>query len=647
MDRKKVPAWFDAECYQKRTQVIQLLHKTKSSNTDELRTAYNFQRRNYKNMLKEKRASWVEEESKEVVRKATENHFAALKIKPSKFANAISMATWEKHFQKLLNNGNAPLARNTQEIVDFPKITVEEVRETVKSLKNHKAAGPDEIFNEHLKEALPYLEEIWMVLLNKCLETSTIPANWRTSMLKVLYKGKGSPDSPDSYRGIALENTTFKMFSKIITNRLTNETLSMIPDRQFGFRKGRSTLQAIRLLREDISEALRHRGKKFHTIFIDYRKAFDLLDRELVTEKLRQSLGNDNYLTGILSEILQHNTVIISDNLQSSAPIVQTKGVLQGDPASPLLFNLTTADVEGILEGFEELVSFYAYADDMLLGSSNLKALQECWNRLTSWALKNKIQLNRDKTVHMVFRKGGRIAAEEKIYHEGKPLEIVKYFNYLGITLQTSGNTFTKHVDNRTTAAIIAMNDIKLLGRMSINTAMKIFSSKIIPIMTYGIEIFWDSLDKSSLNKIEKVKSTFLKKILCVSKYTPSRLTYQLTGEPFLIEDLRLKMLLPATDAYGKLLDELRDKREAIWLDFYSTEAMVNPEWKGPDYELRHIWTRCAVHGFHHRVCMTKAYHTPAVECICKLCGKRCDRYHALSCERRPSLKDLCSDQEL
>ncbi|PSN46978.1 hypothetical protein C0J52_11130 [Blattella germanica] len=77
---------------------------------------------------------------------------------------------------------------------------------------------------------------------------------------------------------------------------------------------------------------------------------------------------------------------------------------------------------------------------------------------------------------------------------------------------------------------------------MSINTAMKIFSSKIIPIITYGIEIFWDSLDKSSLNKIEKVKSTFLKKILCVSKYTPSRLTYQLTGEPFLIEDLCLKM---------------------------------------------------------------------------------------------------------
>ena len=208
-------------------------------------------------------------------------------------------------------------------------------------------------------------------------------------MLKVLYKGKGSPDSPDSYRGIALENTTFKIFSKIITNRLTKETLNMIPDRQFGFRKGRSTLQAISRLLEDISEALRHRGRKFHTIFIDYRKALDLLDRELITEKLRQSLGNDNYLTEILSEILQHNTVIIRDDLQSSAPIVQTKGVLQGDPASPLLFNLTTADVVEILEGYEELVSFYAYADDMLIGSTNLEALQECWNRLTSWAVKN------------------------------------------------------------------------------------------------------------------------------------------------------------------------------------------------------------------------------------------------------------------
>lgn len=80
------------------------------------------------------------------------------------------------------------------------------------------------------------------MLFNKCIETGNIPEKWRKSIIRVLFKGKGNREDPNSYRGVALENNTFKMFTRIITDRLTQAIDHIIPEEQFGFRKGRSTL---------------------------------------------------------------------------------------------------------------------------------------------------------------------------------------------------------------------------------------------------------------------------------------------------------------------------------------------------------------------------------------------------------------------
>ena len=86
-------------------------------------------------------------------------------------------------------------------------------------------------------------------------------------------------------------------------------------------------------------------------------------------------------------------------------------------------------------------------------------------------------------------------------------------------------------------------------------------------------------LKKQSLEKLEKLKATYLKRVLCLSKYTPSRFIYVLAREPFYIEELRLKFLLPAMPAYQDLLRELQEKKFKIWDDFYVTDAVTNCEW--------------------------------------------------------------------
>lgn len=337
----------------------------------------------------------------------------------------------------------------------------------------------------------------------------------------------------------------------------------------------------------------------------------------------------------------QANYVQIDDNIDRSQPLEQTNGVLQGDPLSLLLFNIATSDVYKDIEA--DNVKIYAYADDMVILSTDIEDLQTAFNQLKEWANKNELLLNEKKTVTMTFRKGGRAAANDIIMYGTEPLTRVPHFKYLGITMQTQGNVYSLHVKERAAAAVIAMNGIKNLHKISLSTAMKLFELKITPIITYGIDLIWEHLKKNNLADIERVKATFLKKALCLSKYTSSRLTYVLSKESFYIEDLRYQLLLTSTKAYENLLQELKAKRADICMEFYATDAMMNTEWKKANYELRHVMTRFAVHGFHFKLCSVEKYHQPNGHCVCKLCGDICDRYHATKCERRTvSLTKFC-----
>jgi hypothetical protein len=75
------------------------------------------------------------------------------------------------------------------------------------------------------------------------------------------------------------------------------------------------------------------------------------------------------------------------------------------------------------------------------------------------------------------------------------------------------------------------------------------------------------------LNYIEAVKSRYLKKLLCVSKYSKSRLVYELIGEKYFVEELKVKFKLETTNAYQKLIEIRNNKNDDIPLSFYSTPA--------------------------------------------------------------------------
>jgi hypothetical protein len=204
----------------------------------------------------------------------------------------------------------------------------------------------------------------------------------------------------------------------------------------------------------------------------------------------------------------------------------------------------------------------------MVLCSKAQKNVQDAFTTLTTWAGRNGLTINKEKTKEVIFRKGGRNSMQDKVYLGNYPLQISNQYKYLGITFQTTGTCFSIHVKEKAVNAIKAINEIKYLRRLSLKTGNKLFMAKIVPILTYGTELIWEHLKKRDLEQIERVKAAFLKRALSVDKTTQNRLVYELAKEPFLIEELRVEKHLPATTSYNDILAEIVGKREEIPLEF-------------------------------------------------------------------------------
>jgi hypothetical protein len=198
-----------------------------------------------------------------------------------------------------------------------------------------------------------------------------------------------------------------------------------------------------------------------------------------------------------------------------------------------------------------------------------------------------------------------------------------------------SGSCFTQHIISRARAARFAGFEIKNLSKLSLETALKLFHLKVAPMATYGIQIAWVHLSVNNLLYLEKVKAGYLKRALCVAQTTKSRLVYALANTIFFVEEIREKFKLPETPNF-KLFRELQYSKLATINDnFLNTKAFKSEDWKGPQYDKRHLYTRFAVHGFHYHICENKEYHEALDSCICSLCKERCTQYHLEDCTKR------------
>ncbi|MCG7875528.1 MAG: reverse transcriptase family protein, partial [Candidatus Thiodiazotropha endolucinida] len=156
----------------------------------------------------------------------------------------------------------------------------------MKKLKSGKAHGSDCLLNEYFLESVDILAPYLCDLFNAILNSGYFPEQWTEGIIIPLHK-KGDKQCASNYRGITLLSCLSKIFTSVLNNRLekfckTNDTIS---DAQFGFRKGRSTVDAMFALLSTVQNYLCN-NKRLYVAFVDLKKCFDSIYRNALWLKL-------------------------------------------------------------------------------------------------------------------------------------------------------------------------------------------------------------------------------------------------------------------------------------------------------------------------------------------------------------------------
>jgi hypothetical protein len=416
------------------------------------------------------------------------------------------------------------------ECVNDP-VTIDEVLKVCKSLKNNKACGNDLIVNEFIKNCPREFYVLMTKFFNMILNSGHVPNEWCIGLILPLYKKKGSVDDPNNYRGITLLSCMSKVFTSILNERLRQflEKNNKLGQEQAGYRAGYSTVDHIYAI-NTLIEMYLSKGKRLYCVFVDYQKAFDLIDRSKLWQKIL-AIGVNGKVFKIIQNMYNNaRSSIKHESVKSQESFKCNIGVRQGENLSPLLFSLYLNDFEDSLSKcykglkfinneMETMLKLYLllYADDTVILAEDAKDLQYALNGLYNYCREWNLTVNLSKTKVVVFSRGK--VKKIPVFKIGNSIIDFTYdYEYLGCTLNYNGK-FKKAIDERVSQAKRAM--FNLLSKMykmnlPIDITCHLFDSLVTPVLLYCCEVW----GYEKIDSIENLHVKFCKIILKLNKST-------------------------------------------------------------------------------------------------------------------------------
>ena len=541
--------WFDSDCRNLKKELNSFSKQKHRDPFNELaRIKYRDKLKQYKCLLHLKRQNfWDKQITKLQSSLHNDNFWNTWKdfdeqIKKESIAIQDGMI-WENYYKKLYSsdksaNTHCSANENSNNATLNDKIETKELIDTISKLKNKKAAGFDGISNEMIKNCNPEMIEMIKMTLNLTLSKGLVPKAWCQGLITPIYK-KGCKTNPDNYRGICVGNALLKLLCLLLNNRLKLylREENIIHNNQIGFEEKCRTTDHLLTLKALINKHVHDTSKKkVHAAFIDFRKAFDTVWHCGLFQKL-QNYGIDGNFLNTIKCIYDRTECAVKINNQCTNFFKCSKGVRQGCPLSPTLFNLYINDLIDELNKTNptpldlghEPITCLVYADDLIILSSSHDGLQQCLNSLSKYCHQWKLEVNNDKSKCMTFYKNNT-KYKQNFNINNSPLENVTEFTYLGITINAACNfkDTLSTLSSKANRALLALNSRYKIKSLPIKAALKLFDSTIAPILLYGSEVwgpylnrnqnFWDN------SEVERMHTQFLKRLLGVNRSTTNAL---------------------------------------------------------------------------------------------------------------------------
>jgi hypothetical protein len=210
-----------------------------------------------------------------------------------------------------------------------------ELRDALKTMNRGKARDTSGIVAEMLKDGPDTLLQAILEVFNDVLAFREEPPKiWRQTRLTVIFK-KGDPQLPGNYRPIAVIPVIYKLFSRMLCNRLAKYIMERQSVDQAAYRKGFSTadhLLTVSVLIEKSSEF----NCPLWLALVDYEKAFDTVEHAPLWKVLEQQ-GVPAHYVKLIEVLYTGQESYVQAGVKSGTFSIE-RGVKQGDPISALLF---------------------------------------------------------------------------------------------------------------------------------------------------------------------------------------------------------------------------------------------------------------------------------------------------------------------
>ena len=405
----------------------------------------------------------------------------------------------------------------------IPLIPEDTVIELLSNLDVHKTTGLDGVSAKYLKLAAPVLSRSITSILNKSITTGQFPTKWKTGRVTPIHKA-GNKSECNNFRPITILCTLSKLLERHVHDAFYNflQTHSLLYIAQSGFRALHSCETALTKIVDNWTSNM-EKGLLNGVVLLDLRKAFDLVDTDVLLAKL-SIYQCDNTTLNWFKSYLQgrEQCVQFKGKMSESKPV--THGVPQGSILGPLLFITFMNDLPLHINSTLDM-----YADDSTIhvSAKTVEELEYVLNQeltnVQNWCQINRMAVNADKTKVMLittYQKETKLPTSEiNVSFNGTKLENVKSEKLLGVTIDKHLN-WKDHINK--TAKTVSKN-IALLRRirkyLPQQTRLTFYKAYIQSHLDYCSTIWGQSPSVTRLHILQKLA---LRLIMNVPKLTHS-----------------------------------------------------------------------------------------------------------------------------
>jgi len=396
-------------------------------------------------------------------------------------------------------------------------VTSNEVALVIKNLKN-KACDLQSVPIFIYKRFSEIISPLIAKLYNLSISGGVFPDCLKVAKIVPVFKA-GDPQLMNNYRPISILQTMSKIFEKLMYNKLqifivNNKLLSL---NQFGFRKNSNTADAILQFLDAVHHSQNDK-KVLMAIFIDFAKAFDTVNYEILLKKLFH-LGFRGVVQDWFKSYLNNrNQYVIIEGEESQVSAV-SMGVPQGSILGPLLFLIYINDMQNCMK----ILNLVHFADDTTAyhSNSNVNTLVNEVNsellRLNNWLKCNRLSLNVNKTFYMLFTDRRNLNVMD-VCIEDRVIQETSVSKFLGIQIDNK-LSFCQHFEN---VCKSISKSVGMLRRLSYSlpykTKISIYYALIYAKINYGV-VAYGTGNKTNRKILERLLIRAHRLVNCQSQF--------------------------------------------------------------------------------------------------------------------------------